>query len=238
MEQGIEWFIPSCFIKVVCREAHVSYLVCTGSFSAALWFALGFGALSDDHGALKVHHSSLHFRLPSVFAASEALLCPALAVSALCSVATVMNPRCSQPQPAQNILALLLLLLLFCKRLTDYHLSCCRAGFWSDTELCPLCFSGGYPAVLLVVWITGWDVLRICTMAFRAAGSASRTSVVRLQRWVLLLTHFGISLWLQLNLAGLAVLSHSADAVRHCMFAVAMQAMDGGWQSNAAPSGT
>ena len=212
MGQCIEWFIPNCCIKAVCRGAHVSYLVCTGSFSAALWFALGFGALNDDRGAIKVHHSSLRFRLPSILAASEALLCHALAVSALCSVATVMNPGCSQAQPAQNIPVLPL--LLFCKRLTHYDLSCCRAGFWSDTAPCPLCFSGGYPAVLLVVWIAGWDVLRRSTMAFRAA---SRTSGIRLQMWVLL-THFGISLWLLLNLAGLAVSSHSADAVRHCLW--------------------
>lgn len=67
LQKWVEWFIPACFITALGRGFHVIYLVCTGSFCAAFWFAFGFGALIDAQAPPQVAHFSLHFRLLFIF---------------------------------------------------------------------------------------------------------------------------------------------------------------------------
>ena len=62
----MEWFVPRCIIKAIARGAHVIYLLCTGSFCAAFWIALGYGTLGDDRAPSEVLRISLHFDLDSI----------------------------------------------------------------------------------------------------------------------------------------------------------------------------
>ena len=84
VERWIEWIVPRGCIQAIARGAHVMYLMCTGSFCAAFWVALGFGALSDDHTPSEVLRTSLHLKLDPILSWSTVLLCHAWDV--LCSL--------------------------------------------------------------------------------------------------------------------------------------------------------
>ena len=76
VQKWVEWFIPGCFITVLCRGFRVTYLVCTGSFRAAFWFALGFEALIDAYAPPQVTRTSLFTALQTALHLAQ--LCAAL----------------------------------------------------------------------------------------------------------------------------------------------------------------
>lgn len=62
------------------------YLLRTGTFCAAFWFAIGFGDLIDEHAPAQVTHisiqSSLHFTHLDLPQSCTALLCCVSGISA------------------------------------------------------------------------------------------------------------------------------------------------------------